>query len=93
MTIGVLIAGSAVKSLMVWTPVPLMLNVIKSASGVALASRMACLKEPAPKLFVLVTTKDKSRSYRSGRRNIVRICLSVQPGADERQEKLKYKVK
>src|SRR5215468_3678732 len=42
-------------SVIVWMPVPGMLNAIMSAPGFALASRIACRREPGPLSLVLVT--------------------------------------
>src|SRR6266446_138269 len=52
---GSLIAGSAETGLIVWAPPPPMLKAIVSVPGFALASRIACLSEPAPLSCVLVT--------------------------------------
>jgi hypothetical protein len=51
------IVGKAVEGAIVWSPEPGMLKTIVSAPGLAFASRIACLNEPAPLLPALVTTK------------------------------------
>jgi hypothetical protein len=51
------IVGKAVKGVIVWNPEPGMLKMIMSAPGWVLASRIACLSEPAPLSPALVTTK------------------------------------
>jgi hypothetical protein len=48
--------GKAVEGVIVWSPEPGMLKTIVSAPGWALASRIACLSEPAPLSPALVTT-------------------------------------
>ena len=50
------IVGNAVEGVIVWSPEPGMLKTIVSAPGWALASRIACLSEPAPLSPALVTT-------------------------------------
>ncbi len=50
------IVGSADAGVIVWTPVPGILNVIVSALRFAFASRIACRSEPAPASLVLLTT-------------------------------------
>src|SRR6266496_4760881 len=57
MMIGSVMVGRADEGLMVFTPEPGILNAIVSVPAFALASRIACLKEPAPLSFVLVTVK------------------------------------
>src|SRR5438094_2898555 len=55
MITGSLTLGSPDVNEIVWRPPPPMLNAIVSVPGLALASRIACLKEPLPLSFVLVT--------------------------------------
>jgi hypothetical protein len=50
------IIGKAVEGVIVWSPEPGMLNTMVSAPKCALASRIACLSEPAPLSLALVTT-------------------------------------
>jgi hypothetical protein len=50
------IVGNAVEGMIVWGPEPGILKMILSAPRWALASRIACLSEPAPLSPVLVTT-------------------------------------
>src|SRR5262245_32704814 len=57
MVTGSVRGGSPPAGLMVCTPAPGMLKVMVSASPLALASRIACRKEPAPLSLVFVTTK------------------------------------
>src|SRR5206468_11488399 len=47
--------------LIVCTPVPGMLNAIRSTPGIASASRIACRREPGPESLVLVTVKVAAR--------------------------------
>ena len=49
------IAGSVVRGVIVWTPLPGMSNAIVSAPPLALASRIACRSDPAPLSSVVVT--------------------------------------
>jgi len=51
------IIGSVVSGWIVFTPAPGMLKLMMSNPGAALASRIACLKDPAPASFVFVTVK------------------------------------
>ena len=57
MLTGSVTPGSGDCGVMVRTPVPGMLKVMSSGPGFAFASRMAWRSEPAPALFVFVTTK------------------------------------
>ncbi len=57
MVTGSLMVGSVVFNLMVRTPAPGMLKVMRSCPGTALASRTAWRSEPAPASFVFVTAK------------------------------------
>ena len=52
---GEVMAGSAELGVIVWTPEPVMLKLIVSAPGFALASRIAWRSEPAPESAVVVT--------------------------------------
>ena len=56
------IVGKADESVIVWVPVPEMLNSIESAPILALASRIACRNEPAPEAFGI--------GYRVGRKRV-----------------------
>ena len=51
---GWVTAGSGLVS----TITPVTVNVIVSSADVAFASRIACLSDPAPESFKLVTVKD-----------------------------------
>ena len=53
---GSVIGGKAGDGLIVWTPLPGILNVMVSGPGLALASRIACTSDPGPELLVLMTT-------------------------------------
>ena len=55
--VGPVICGRAEAGTIVWTPEPTMLNSIVSAPPAALASMMACRREPAPESLTLVTVK------------------------------------
>src|SRR5437773_6288123 len=57
MVTGSVIVGRKNASIIVCTPAPGMLKTIVSAPGLALASRIACLSDPAPMVLVLVTVK------------------------------------
>ena len=54
---GEVMTGSAEVSVIVWMPVPAMLNTMASKPARALASRIACRSVPAPELAVEVTVK------------------------------------
>src|SRR5262245_19518707 len=74
MVTGSVMVGRTDVGAMVRTPAPGTLKAIRSAPGLALASRIACLNDPAPPSAVLVTVKvavagtarSSSRSRRGG---------------------------
>src|SRR4051794_14170007 len=55
MMTGCVMSGSAVVSVIVWTPVPGILKTIVSVPALAFASKMAWRKLPAPLSFVFAT--------------------------------------
>src|SRR5688572_10713008 len=57
MIAGWLIVGSALASVMVWTPPPAMLKSIVCTPAALLESVIACRKEPEPASLVFVTVK------------------------------------
>src|SRR4051812_27827642 len=61
-TNGLVIVGKAEVGVMVKGPPPGMLKTMASAAIVTLASVIACRKDPAPLLLVLVTMSDNSSS-------------------------------
>ena len=70
------IVGKAVEGIIVWDPEPGMLKTIPSAPGWALASRIACLSEPGPLSFTLVTTNVDAVGVAEG----VGVGVGVPPG-------------
>ena len=62
MSSGSVMAGSGVVGVMVGTMPPGMAKAMRSSSGAALASRIACRNEPAPESFELMTVSVGART-------------------------------
>src|SRR4051812_26609191 len=71
---GSVVFGSQVVSTIVWTPAPGIAKAIVSAPGVALESRIAWRRDPAPESVVVVTVKVAAESDAAAAKKSTAAC-------------------